>query len=257
MLRQKSVKYNDHIIYPADHWALDNTKEGTCIAFITFKNEYKYAVKLNPTDRRGYRALITYVGQAGSEIQKSFNRPYSALEQKGLSEATAFMIQIFKQIVTLDDVLPIIQTAQAGNNSQSLDSNGVTQIGNQSEPSMLHMHIWGRGNPKQEYIAGVPLEGPEPGKMFDMMAKTPDVPGNNAKVKWDAKQLEAGLRSFNKIMDDYINTTEFKELFGDTLSVKIYQSPKLSQSNLFAAKTTDNKVIDGATPSQQNPLQNI
>ncbi len=39
----------------------DSTKEDTCLAFALFRDKYKFAIKLNPTDRRGYRILVTYV----------------------------------------------------------------------------------------------------------------------------------------------------------------------------------------------------
>ena len=102
--------------YDKDHWALDNTKEGTCLAFVKFRDKYNYAIKLNPTDRRGYRALISYIGEDKIDIQTTFNRQYSVAEQRGLSDVTTFMIEIYKRLG-----LPIIQTAQAGNNSHSLN----------------------------------------------------------------------------------------------------------------------------------------
>ena len=55
---------------------------------------------------------------------------------------------------------------------------------------MLHRHIFGRGNPKEEYIQGVKLDGPEPGEIFDMRAKTLNVPGNDSKIKWKKEDVE-------------------------------------------------------------------
>ncbi|MBA3662261.1 MAG: hypothetical protein H0W64_11055 [Gammaproteobacteria bacterium] len=221
MLSGNIHKYMEHT-YPENHWALDSTKEGTCVAFIKANDKYNYALKLNPTDKRGYRALVTYVGMDDADIQSTFNRQYTLREQKGLSSVTTLMVEIYKKLG-----LPIVQTAQAGNNAHSLDEFGITQIGNTKEPSMLHTHIWGRGNPKQEYIPGIPLEGPKPGEMFDMMAKTPTVPGNERKMPWDPKQLEKGLEIFKKTLHEYANSSEFRQEFGKALKVNIWKPGNL------------------------------
>ncbi|MDR3443292.1 MAG: hypothetical protein P4L65_09760 [Legionella sp.] len=249
-----------HHTYSADHWANDNTKDGTCIGFVTFNNIQIYALKLNPTDRRGYRALVTLIGEDNTNIQTTFNRQYTTAEQRGLSEVTAFVIEIFKKMG-----LPIVQTAQAGNNSQSLDESGVTHIGNLKEPSMLHTHIWGRGNPAQEYIPGVPLDGPKPGEMFDMMAKTPSVAGNQKKVSWDPKLLEISLQLFKKLIHEYINSSEFSKEFSGLLKIKIFQPErdkaveKTSQIGLFksasASDTLANKIQKITLPESQSPIQ--
>lgn len=240
MLDRKTHQYIE-FKYDKDHWSLDNTKEGTCLAFIKFKNKYNYAVKLNPTDRRGYRALITYVGTDNIDIQTAFNRTYTAGEQLGLSDTTSFMIEIYKKLG-----LPIVQTAQAGNNSHSLTESGITQIGNEKEPSMLHTHIWGRGNPVHEFIAGIPLDGPKPGEMFDMMAKTPSVLGNQKKIKWEPKQLEVALQTFKKILKNYTHSAECKEVFGDTLEINIYESEKI---NKYSVSLSDVSTMFSASSS--------
>lgn len=247
-----------HYTYSADHWANDNTKDGTCIGFVQFNNKQIYALKLNPTDRRGYRALVTLIGEDNTDIQTTFNRQYTTAEQRGLSEVTAFVIEIFKKMG-----LPIVQTAQAGNNSQSLDESGVTHIGNSKEPSMLHTHIWGRGNPAQEYIPGVPLDGPKPGEMFDMMAKTPSVAGNQKKVPWEPKQLEISLKLFKKLIHEYIDSSEFSKEFSDLLKINIFQPErdkaveKTNQIGLFksasASYSLDNKIQKITSPESQSP----
>jgi hypothetical protein len=242
MLRNITHKYIEHK-YPENHWALDSTKEGTCVAFIKVHDKYNYSVKLNPTDRRGYRALVTYVGLDGSDIQSTFNRQYTLGEQKGLSDVTTLMVEVYKKMG-----LPIVQTAQAGNNSHSLDEAlGITQIGSAKEPSMLHTHVWGRGNPKHEYILGVPLDGPKPGEMFDMMAKTPIVPGNEKKIPWEPKQLENGLEIFKKKLYDYANASEFQHEFGKSLKVNIWQPGKIIEKVNQTAFSGNNKLILGLT----------
>lgn len=230
MINRHSHKYIE-FKYDKDHWSLDNTKEGTCIAFVKFRDKYNYAIKLNPTDRRGYRALVSYIGDDKVDIQTTFNRQYTVAEQRGLSDVTTFMIEIYKKLG-----LPIVQTAQAGNNSHSLMAeSGITQIGSEKEPSMLHTHIWGRGNPEQEFILGIPLDGPKPGEMFDMMAKTPSVPGNQKKIKWEPKQLETGLQVLKKALHDYSHSDEFQQEFAGTLTVNIYKPEKFNENSLVAS----------------------
>src|SRR3982750_4538787 len=97
MLRRPSHKYIE-CKYDKDHRALDNTKEGTCLAFVKFRDKYSYAIKLNPTDRRGYRALVSYIGDKKVDIQTTFNRQYTVAEQRGLSDATTLMIEIYKKL---------------------------------------------------------------------------------------------------------------------------------------------------------------
>ncbi len=60
----------------------------------------------------------------------------------------------------------------------------------------MHTHIIGRGNPEAEYIDGIKLDSPVPGLNFDMMAKTANEPGNNAKVKWKNGEMEKAVSYF-------------------------------------------------------------
>src|SRR5689334_21811769 len=111
--------------YPENHWSVKPEKEGTGIAYFTYRNKYRYLVKFNPTDSRGYRILVTYIGEFDKPIQSTFNRTYSIAEQKGLAEVLTFMTAIFKRLG-----IPLVQTAQAGNNSHSFDvSRDTIQIG--------------------------------------------------------------------------------------------------------------------------------
>jgi len=197
--------------YPDDHWALKPTAEGTAIVYVQYRNTYNYLVKLNPTDKRGYRCLVTYMGTKDSDLQSTFNRPYTAAEQKGLSEVTTLIIEIYKLFG-----LPIVQSAQAGNNSQCfIEKTSLVQIGNTKEPSQLHTHVWGRGDPKYNYIPKVALEGPLPGQMFDMMAKTPSVPGNEKKVLWEAHELQIALNHFKECLKAFQSTEVYKQEFSE------------------------------------------
>jgi hypothetical protein len=239
MLRSKTHEYIEHK-YPKNHWAINPTEEGTCIAFIQFRSNYHYVIKLNPTDRRGYRLLITYIGNGQSDIQSTFNRSYTLVEQKGLLDVTALVIETYKNIG-----LPIVQTAQAGNNAHSLnETSGITQIGNIKEPSMLHAHVWGRGNPQYEYITGIPLDGPKPGEIFDMTAKTHHIPGNQKKVPWTPNQLSIALQIIKKALQDYMTSIEFQVEFSTSLQVNIFEPKKIVEELSTTSFYMNNKVID-------------
>lgn len=117
-------------------------------------------------------------------MKSTINREYTIQEQRGLSLVVERVERAFLQVV------PIAQIFKAGNNSHTFDAEtGITYIGNAHEPSFLHTHIIGRGDPKKEYIEGVALEGPTPGLIFDMMAKTVSEPGNDMKVAWKGSEM--------------------------------------------------------------------
>jgi len=53
-----------------------------------------------------------------------------------------------------------------GNNSHGIGPDGGLELGNIKEPSSLHVHIIGRGDPKRSYIGNVPLRGAPPGDVM-------------------------------------------------------------------------------------------
>ncbi|KTD01358.1 hypothetical protein [Fluoribacter gormanii] len=208
----KFFKYN----YPKDHWAIDYTKAGTSIAHVKLKGKYNYSIILNPTDCRGYRTIIRYLNDSNSDIPSALNRPYTVAEERGLNEVTAMMERVYEKM----GLIP--QFAQLGNNSHSFDEKTrETIIGNEEEPGMLHLHLWGRGDPEHEFIAGVPLRGPKPGLMFDLIAKSKTEPTNQFAIKWDPKELEIALAAFKDMLSLYLESDEFKEEFSDSLEVSI------------------------------------
>lgn len=212
----KFFKYD----YPKDHWAIDYTRAGTSIAHVKVKGKYNYSVILNPTDCRGYRTIIRYLNNNNSDISSALNRPYTVAEERGLNAVTAMMEQVYKNM----GLIP--QFAQLGNNSQYFDERTrEIIIGNEEEPGMLHLHLWGRGDPEHEFIPGVPLRGPIPGLMFDLIAKSKTVPTNQYAIKWDPKELEIALIAFKEELAAYIESEEFKEEFSD--SIEIFIDPVL------------------------------
>lgn len=169
--------------YKSDHWAIQPYKleDPKVVALAYFKGN-EYAVYMNPTDKRGYRCLARFI--KNEDMLSTINRDYTSQERIGLGLITQLIAEVYSRII------PIAQTAVAGNNSHKFDKETeITYLGHSEEPSFLHSHIFGRGASK-EYIEGAKLEGPLPGLNFDMMAKTLNEPGNEAKVKWKTGEME-------------------------------------------------------------------
>ncbi|MCI5052103.1 MAG: hypothetical protein MRY21_03075 [Simkaniaceae bacterium] len=172
--------------YSSDHWAMEVKtweEHPGLIAKAKYENS-EYTFYLNPTDKRGYRSIVTLTDSC--HPGSVFNRDYTPEERIGLGLFIQLVADVYSQIV------PIAQTAVAGNNSHSFNmETGITYIGSSHEPSMLHGHVIGRGNPECAYIGEVKLDGPVPGQLFDMRAKTPEIKGNDRKVKWAKGEMQA------------------------------------------------------------------
>ncbi len=187
--------------YAPDHWALQThtLDDPKMVALAYFKGS-EYAVYMNPTDQRGYRSIVMLINNA--DMKSTFNRDYTHKERIGLGILTELVADAYTQIV------PISQTALMGNNSQEFDrATGAICLGTEIEPSLLHVHVMGRGNPSVAYVDGIPLDGPEPGIAFLFKSSNPDVPGNNKNVPWkegDMEKVVARLRvEIKKISADY------------------------------------------------------
>ncbi|KTD61717.1 hypothetical protein [Legionella spiritensis] len=217
---KSKIEYVNHQ-YTDEHWAIAYRRAGTSIANVAYRSRsgdlYHYSIILNPGDCRGYRTIIRYLNKEGESLASALNRPYTAVEEKGLNEVASMMMQIYKK----QDLIP--QTSLLGNNAHTFDkTTGITMIGTEEEPGMLHLHMFGRGNPNHEYIPGVRLRGPEAGLMFDLIAKSEASPYNQHAVKWNAVELVTALDTFQGMLSDYVNSSEFNNDFGDTLQVTIH-----------------------------------
>lgn len=178
----EKIYYNG--IYLSNHWAMNPTTPDSLnfIAKATYKDS-EYAIYLNPTDSRGYRSIVALTDLKNPST--TFNRDYSLDEKIGLNLLISLVAHVYSRF-ELE-----AQTSVAGNNAHSLDpETGIFQVGSAKEPSMLHGHIYGRGNPYGEYIEDVKLGGPVPGEIFDMRGATPYVPGNEAKTQWQAGEMQ-------------------------------------------------------------------
>jgi hypothetical protein len=170
--------------YSSDHWAMQPyLLADPKVVALAYHADCEYAVYVNPTDKRGYRCIARFI--KNGNMASTVNREYTSRERIGLGLVVQLVADVYSRIV------PIAQTAVAGNNAHKFDKEtGITFLGHPGEPNFLHGHIFGRGNPDGEYVDGVKLGGPTPGEIFDMRAKTPGVPGNDAKAKWGEGEME-------------------------------------------------------------------
>lgn len=195
--------------YSSNHWALQNYElnDPKVIAHAYYK-DCQYAVYTNPTDKRGYRSIVRYI--KNDDMQSTINRPFSSTEKIGLGLVVQLVSDAYSKIV------PIVQSAVAGNNSHQFNpEQACVYIGTANEPSFLHGHVYGRGDPEKCYIEGVKLDGPAPGANFDMMARTYTSvgalePGNDKKVAWkegEMAQVVAIIKEkINELQGEYAET---------------------------------------------------
>jgi hypothetical protein len=173
--------------YPAKHFSLDNgaTRPEWWVTTLKIKpvggigSESHMMVKLNPSDARGYRALVVLVTPSAVDMPGTLNRPYSLGEKQALYRALALVAHVYESLGL------VAQTEVAGNNAHSW-TDGKLVLGTPSEPIMLHGHVLGRGDPGRAYVPGLPdfhLGGPPPGRLFNMRGDGSDA-GNTRKEKW-------------------------------------------------------------------------
>lgn len=198
-IKSSKIYYKD--LYSSNHWALQPYKltDQKVVALAYYKN-CEYTIYMNPTDKRGYRSIIRLINN--NDMSSTINREYTSYEKRGLFLLIQLMMDVYNNVV------PITQIAIAGNNSHLFDQeSGTIYIGKSAEPSFLHAHIWGRGNPECTYIEDVKLDGPIPGLNFDMMAKMPNEIGNNKKISWKDEELKKVVNclksEIKKIKENY------------------------------------------------------
>jgi len=179
-------------VYPSSHWCNRREPEYELGQFAI--GLQRFEVKLNPTDCRGYRALVSLVESNGLVGPSVFNRYYTAREKVGLGIALALVADVYEQQGL------VAQIQVAANKSHTLVEGNVTvapvmtpvlMLGSAAEPNKCHGHVIGRGIIGHPYIAGVPLRGPRPGLGFDMFGGVAGEPGNEKKVPWNPEELKA------------------------------------------------------------------
>jgi hypothetical protein len=186
--------------YKPDHWAVSYPKlsDKNFIAILNV-NQTLMNVKLNPSDARGYRSIVTIIH---SDMSSTLNRPYTFAEKSALQLALCVVAEAYEK-----SGCPIVQQQIAGNNSLSLTADGLVQIGNANEPNMLHGHIIARGNPQKSYIGNVILNGPLPNIMFNMRGDGAEE-GNKSKLKWTDDGMNAVANQLSKNLYDVIKTNQ-------------------------------------------------
>lgn len=197
--------------YSQDHWAV-NVQENERKYIVRYVSEggYNFRIMLNPTDCRGYRTIITYVGNnLNHQITDTFNRRFTNEERTALLAVTSKICTCFEEFEL------ITQIEVAGNNSHTF-SNGILYAGTEKEPSLLHSHIICRGDPLHMYIGLVPLRGAMPGELFNM---------REGKIKWSGDEPEQIVNVLNNTYDLlFSNNEEFDYNYLNSEKVQTIQS---------------------------------
>lgn len=192
--------------YPASHWALQpfSLEDNSVIALVKFKDS-TYAISLHPFDKRGYRSIVRLIDN--DNMASTFNRPFTPDETLGLSIITEMVTQAYQE------VMPIAQSFKLGNNSQSLDMRHKrVMFGSEREPSILHAHVMGRGDPKMEYVPGVKLDGPDAGILFLFESYDKSITGNEAQVPWQKGQQKTVSHALREALYPVISASKIAAL---------------------------------------------
>lgn len=188
--------------YSPTHWAmhLPNLKDNNFIAKLKIDGSY-FILMLNATDARDYRGIARLVTEKEEDITTTFNRQYTIDETLALFTALTIFSQAYQNLGL------VCQISIAGNNSQSTDKNGFTQIGNEDEPSLLHGHTIGRGDPKTAFIGNVTLKGPKNGLEFNLRGNGKEE-GNKKKETWNQDDLVLVATTFANEIQKILATSK-------------------------------------------------
>lgn len=171
------------------HWSIDCDPD-FFVQTITM-NGCHILIKINPTDRRGYRLIIQLWGK--KDIKSTLNRPWTESEMDSVFRAASMISRYYYS----KGLIP--QIVFAGNNS--MEREGEVIVIGKNEPAMMHVHIFGRGLIEKEYIFGIPLGGPEIGKEFNLVGQGDEK--GQAKVPWSSEQRRSFLSDLRKWLDKW------------------------------------------------------
>jgi hypothetical protein len=166
--------------YSDNHWSIQPLQDSDPIFIAEFQiHESRFVFHLNPTDSRGYRGIVRLTGSdPHSDPHAVLNRPYSPYEKIDLNILLGIVGMVYESLGL------IAQMDVLGNNSHTFDAvSQELQIGQVEEPSLLHGHVYGRGDPAYCYVPGVSLRGPMPGSIL--------VLGGGLKVEWQAGEIDS------------------------------------------------------------------
>lgn len=182
----KLIAFHPTDSIPEDHWAI-KCQHGFKVAVINV-NGFDILVKINPTDRRGYRLIVQLHNE---DMKSTFNRQWTGAEMTSVFEMGALLSGFYY------DIGLVPQIVYAGNNSMEQEGDSVL-IG-RKEPAMCHIHVFGRGIPDKEYINGIKLQCPKIGEEFNLKGNG-DEKENMKKLPWSDDQLIA----FKTMLLNYI-----------------------------------------------------
>ncbi|KAF2068454.1 hypothetical protein CYY_010219 [Polysphondylium violaceum] len=188
---------------PLDHWSI-NTNYEYFIKKVKVDEQHFVSIKLNPTDRRGYRLIIQYDVDNDSDIKSTFNRVWTSDEMNAVFKVATtlsglfFNLNLFPQIIfAANNSMDIIKSTETSDCSEDKIEYDV-RVGYR-EPCILHVHILGRGISNHEYVKGIPLDAPEIGQEFNLKGNG-DQFENKKKLEWTQAQRD----SFKSIVLDFL-----------------------------------------------------
>jgi len=172
--------------YNKNHWPIkmQNSENRFIIRNMNYKR-YNFVVRLNPTDSRGYRTIVSYLGKNNDQIEGTLNRKYAHEENCALQTIASKIGSCFESF----DLVTQIEVA--GNNCHEFINN-ITYIWTENEPGILHSHIICSGDQKNNYIGDVILKGDEHGMLFNMCEN---------KIKWSENESEQVVKTINIIYE--------------------------------------------------------
>lgn len=199
VLKNSKISYFQHV-YDDSHWACHLPTENDENAIANIKVAEKlFSIIFHPDDARGYRTIVRLIDE--DNVQSTFNRAYTIEEKIAHSYAINLIAMIYEQGYQL-----VAQIQTNGNNAQSMSDEGKIQLGNLGNPSMLHSHIIGRGDPSHAYIVDIPLRGPKLGVAFDGRGLSEQ----QKKVPWSSEELMKVRYDFSqKLLMVYQESAEF------------------------------------------------
>jgi hypothetical protein len=188
----KKLEFCSSSSIPDNHWSMHCKKEWKVAVLKVDDN--LVLIQLNPTDSRGYR-LITQL-YSSNDMKSTFNRQWTTTEMISVFKVGALLSTFFFE----NELFP--QVYFAGNNSMEVE-NGMVLLG-RKEPSMMHIHVLGRGVPGREYIKGAPYIAPEVGEEFNLKGDGHEL--GKKKMPWTQNQrdtFKAALFKFLKENSPY------------------------------------------------------
>lgn len=224
LMEMPHLSYNP-LSYHKSHWAMRFPvySDENFIAILELDG-IKITVILNDTDSRGYRMIVKLFDD---EISSTLNRMYTDEEYTALSTVLALLASVYREFGMT------VNTEIAGNNSQSLVDTKCIQLGNELEPSILHGHVIGRGDPQICYIADVPLRGPMVGQLFNLRGESSSQEGNQTKEKWQPGEMERVASIFVKELIRKIESSKHYNSLINIVSLKPTEGVEIRDETIY------------------------